>query len=221
MYGDREKCYQCYRPKSSCLCDFVHRVPTKTKFVLLMHPKEFKKVKNNTGFLTHLSLPNSEVFVGIDFSNHHKINEIIQTHNSYILYPSKDAINLSEIKDITTLQSNNTLPMAIFLIDSTWACTKKIFTLSKNLQNLPHLSFTTQKKSIYAIKQQPQEHYLSTIESTLVVLELLGKLGVEKIEKEDKENFLNPFKEMIAYQQELIYNPKHNAVRFKKRKSIL
>jgi DTW domain-containing protein YfiP len=177
-----------------------------------MHPKEFKKVKNNTGHFTHKSLVNSELFIGIDFSEHRRINEIIATHESYILFPSKNALNLSEQK-----LERSTKPIAIFLIDSTWACTKKMFTLSKNLNTLKHMSFTTKRTSAYEIKVQPDERYLSTIESTLVVLELLNAQGSEKIEIAKLENFLNPFYKMIEYQKELIANPKSHAVRFKKR----
>jgi len=180
-----------------------------------MHPKEFKKVKNNTGFFTHLSLSNSEVFIGIDFSEHKRINEIISTHHSYILFPSSNAVNLSE--DSSTLNQSRDKPMAIFLIDSTWACTKKMFTLSKNLNKLQHMSFTTEKISQYKIKEQPKSNYLSTIESTLVVLELLNKRSVENIKKSELDGFLNPFFKMIEYQQKLIENPSSCAVRYKKR----
>ncbi|MEA3330367.1 MAG: tRNA-uridine aminocarboxypropyltransferase, partial [Campylobacterota bacterium] len=95
LFGDREKCYKCYRPKSSCMCEYIKPIETETKFVILMHPKEFKKVKNNTGHFTHLSLDNSELFIGVDFSNHKRIDEIIATHESFILFPSLQAINLS------------------------------------------------------------------------------------------------------------------------------
>ena len=210
-YGDREKCYKCYRPKSSCMCGYFEHIKTDTKFVILMHPKEFKKVKNNTGHFTHQSLNNSELFVGIDFSNHKRINEIISTHDSYILFPSKDAINLSKEKP-----SRRDKPLAIFVIDSTWACTKKMFTQSTNLNTLKHISFTTTKTSKYEIKVQPDEAYLSTIESTLVVLELLDRWGIEDIEKKSLKNFLTPFEKMIEYQKELISNPISHAVRFKK-----
>ena len=214
-YGDREKCYKCYRPKSSCMCKYFEHIDTKTKFVILMHPKEFKKVKNNTGHFTHQSLTNSELFVGIDFSNHNKINEIINTHDSYILFPSKDALNLSE----KTVPFSDTKPLAIFIIDSTWACTKKIFTQSKNLSNLKHMSFTSSRISKYEIKVQPDEAYLSTIESTLVVLEILNRICVEDIKQDDLDNFLNPFYKMIEYQKKLISNPLSHAVRFKRHKS--
>ena len=216
IYGSREKCYKCYRPKSSCMCEYINAVDTKTKFIILMHPKEFKKVKNNTGFFTHLSLSNSEIFIGIDFSEHKRINEIIASHESYILFPSSNALDLSEESSNFTLGTNK--PMAIFLIDSTWACTKKMFTLSQNLNKLKHMSFTTDVTSQYQIKEQPKSNYLSTIESTLVVLELLNKRSVENIKKEKLNGFLNPFFKMIEYQKNLIENPSSCAVRYKKRK---
>ena len=181
-----------------------------------MHPKEFKKVKNNTGYLTKESLNNAELFVGIDFSNNNRINEIIATHKSYILFPSKDAINLS--KNNPQADTQNDKNMAVFLIDSTWACTKKMFNESENLQKLQHMSFESSRVSQYDIKEQPQTHYLSTIESTHVVLELLDKWNIESIENQNLEGFLNPFFKMIEYQKELIANPKSHAVRFKKRK---
>lgn len=219
LFGDREKCYNCYRPKSSCMCSHIKQIDTKTKFIILMHPKEFKKVKNNTGFFTHLSLSNSELFIGVDFSNNKRINEIISSHESYILFPSSDALNMTT--DSPSSHNHTKKPMAIFLIDSTWACTKKIFTQSQNLNKLRHISFTTQRTSQYKIKEQPKENYLSTIESTLVVLELLNDWGIESVKREELKGFLNPFFKMIEYQQKLIENPLSNAVRFKSRKFVV
>jgi len=200
------------------MCSYIKSTPTDTKFVILMHPKEFKKVRNNTGFFTHLSLSNSEVFIGIDFSKHKRINEIISLHDNYILFPSSGALNLSEINPKTEKKSKK--PLAIFIIDSTWSCTKKIFTLSSNLNQLKHMSFTTTKTSEYDIKIQPDENYLSTIESTLVVLELLNKWNIEQIEQGDLDIFLTPFYKMIEYQKKLIENPKSHAVRFKRRAKV-
>ncbi|MCD6433367.1 MAG: DTW domain-containing protein [Sulfurimonas sp.] len=216
LFGDREKCYRCYRPKSSCMCEYIEPIDTQTKFVILMHPKEFKKVKNNTGHFTHLSLHNSELFVGVDFSNHKRINEIISTHESFILFPSSHAVNLT-YENPNSNASSVYKKMAIFLIDSTWSCTKKMFNESKNLQNLKHMSFETARLSQYQIKEQPESNYLSTIESTHVVLELLNFWNVENIEDERLNGFLKPFFKMIEYQQKLIQNPLSNAVRFKKR----
>jgi len=175
-----------------------------------MHSKEFKKIKNGTGHLTHLSLKNSSLHVGIDFSDHNAINDIIDTHDSYILYPSKDAINISN----TSL--NIEKEIAIFIIDSTWSCAEKIFRESKYLQNLKHISFDVTKLSEFKIKQQPKDYCLSTIESTLNVLEILNKQGVENLQQRDLDDFLNPFKKMVAYQQKIIEKSIGRDVRFKK-----
>jgi DTW domain-containing protein YfiP len=81
------------------------------------------------------------------------------------------------------------------------------------------MSFTTDRVSEYEIKVQPEKTYLSTIESTLVVLELLNKHKIEQIDDNLLNGFLRPFKKMIEYQKNLIANPQSHAVRFKKHKT--
>jgi len=198
LLSEREHCYRCYRPQSSCMCGYVCPIVTQTKFIVLMHPKEFRKTKNGTGHLTHLSLPNSELFVGIDFTHHARINAIIDTHESFVLYPSKNPINLSRENPITALHVKK--PMAIFLIDSTWACSLKMMRESQNLHALSHISFNATKRSAFKIKEQPKEYCLSTIESTLTVLELLNRWQIERLTQEQIALFLTPFHAMIAYQ---------------------
>lgn len=212
FYGDRERCYRCYRPKSSCMCSHINKIETNTKFIILMHPKEFKKTKNGTGHFTHLSLPNSNLYIGIDFTNHKEIDEIIATYESFILYPSKDALNISEINPCKPDCSKK---MAIFLIDSTWACSAKMLKESKNLQNLQHISFSNTKLSEFKIKEQPAHYCLSTIESTLSVLELLNKYQIEDLESNDLDKFLNPFHKMVEYQLRCIDDGLGSDVRFK------
>lgn len=199
------------------MCSYLHTIDTDTKFIVLMHPKEFKKTKNGTGHFTHLSLRNSHLFMGIDFTNHREINEIIKTHESFVLYPSENAINISET-DSSTLSSSKKI--AIFLIDSTWACSVKMLRESKNLQNLQHISFSSTKLSQFKIKEQPAEYCLSTIESTQTVLGLLDKWGTETVSSEDLEKFLNPFHKMVEYQLGCIEKTLSNEVRFKIRKNI-
>ncbi len=211
---NREKCYTCYRPKSSCMCKHVITpVKTKTKFVILMHPKEFKKTKNGTGHLTNNSIENCELHVGIDFSNNTRINALLSSkeYEPFVLYPSERSIKLNEEK--IGLEKN----ALIFIIDSTWPCSKKILRLSKNLSSLKKISFTHNKSSIFTIKTQPNEHCLSTMESTLCVLEQLNKHNIEKINQVYLENFLNPFKKMVEYQISCT-NKDKKYVRFKKSK---
>ena len=184
-----------------------------------MHPKEFRKIKNGTGHLTHLSLEDSELYIDIDFSSHNRVNELIDdtTNNCYLLYPSKKSIPLND-NSITKKEKNT----VIFILDATWDCSRKMLRLSKNLQALPHVSFEHTKRSQFEIKAQPEDHCLSTIESTLCVLELLNDRGDETIGEAELGAFLNPFKAMIKYQQSCVdvtgcsYK---NSVRYKKRSS--
>jgi DTW domain-containing protein YfiP len=173
-----------------------------------MHPKEFKYIKNNTGRLTGLSLKNSELFVGVDFSNHSKINKLINNPNNYctILYPSKDSICINEQK--LNLDGKQ---LVIFIIDATWDSSKPMLRQSYNLHNLPRISFTHTKTSAYKFKRQPFAAALSTMESTLCVLEILNGQGLEAISKTALADFLHPFENMVKFQMEF----KSNKPRFK------
>ncbi len=213
VYGNREKCYKCYRPKVSCMCKHIIPIETQTKFVILMHPKEFKKVKNGTGFLTHLSLTNSELFIDVEFSKHKRVNEIISQYESFVLYPTDDAINISQ-NNPKKIQDKK---MAIFILDATWSCAKTMLRDSANLQKLQTISFDLGRKSMFEIKEQPEEFCLSTIESTLSVLENIDRLDLENIGNDAKANFLNPFFKMIEYQKQRIEQSLGSFIRYKQR----
>ena len=174
-----------------------------------MHPKEFRKTKNGTGHMTNNSLENCELHVGIDFSNHKRVNELLNDKNyeAYVLYPDTNSIKLHTQK----LPSEK--KALIFIIDSTWPCSKKMLRLSKNLQNLKKVSFEHDKSSQFKIKTQPNQYCLSTIESTLCLLEQLNNQNIEDISKSSLEQFLKPFEEMVEYQVKCAID--ENNIRFK------
>ena len=194
---NRAVCYRCYRPESSCMCKHIESIETETRFIILMHPKEFKRTKNGTGHFTHLSLPNSEIHIAVDFSEHTAINEIINNpeNSCYVMYPHDTSINLNE-----KLIGEKSKQSVIFLIDSTWPCSRAILTASPNIDTLQKVSFTHTEVSGFTFKQQPKDYCLSTMESTLCVLKLLNKHKVEKITPQKIEGFLKPFEKMVEYQ---------------------
>lgn len=209
-FENREICYKCYRPKSSCICEFVtNPIKTNTKFVILMHPKEFRKTKNGTGHMTNNSLENCELHVGIDFTKNNRVNELLNNplYEPYVLYPDVNSIKLN-----TQALSSEKIAL-VFIIDSTWPCSKKILRVSKNLQNLKKISFEHDKSSQFKIKTQPNQHCLSTIESTLCVLEQLNKHHIENISERKLLKFLLPFEKMVEYQVKCAFN--ENNIRFK------
>lgn len=214
----RIECYQCMRPQCACICKHINPIATKTRFIILMHPKEYKKEKNGTGFMTKLQLTNSEIIVGVDFTDNERVNEILNAENStpFLLYPGNDNFNLSNRKapEINSFLGNTPY---IFIIDGTWPCARKMLKLSKNLQQLKRISFDNEIKSAFIIKQQPISNCLSTIESVYTVLNLLKDSGVEQCNTKD---FLTPFDKMIAYQLECIQNPHNKSYRSNFKRTI-
>jgi len=193
----RSICYHCFRPESSCMCAYITPLETQTRFVILMHPKEFRKTKNGTGHFTNLSLKNCELHIGIDFTTHTHINGIIEDPNNHclVLYPSQNAINLNE-EDITKAKKQT----VIFLIDATWPCSRAMLTASPNIDRLSKVSFSHTKRSAFVFKEQPKEYCLSTMESTLCVLELLQRHQAENISQDKLQAFLRPFHKMVKHQ---------------------
>lgn len=190
----REICYKCYRPKTSCVCEYITPISTKAKFVILMHPKEYRKTKNGTGHMTNNTLTNSEVIIGINFTEHKRINELLndETYEPYLLYPSDDSIKINQDK------IPGSKPPMIFILDSSWPCSRKMLRESKNLQYLKKISFENNKPSSFKIKTQPSKYCLSTIESTLEVLKELNNQNLESV---NLSNFLLPFEKMVSYQE--------------------
>jgi DTW domain-containing protein YfiP len=214
----RIKCYKCMRPSSACICAHISPLRTKTRFIILMHPKEYKKEKNGTGHMTKLQLENSEIIVGVDFTNNIRVNEILNEEKScsFLLYPGKDNFNLSIRKnsEINSFMGKNP---HIFLLDGTWPCARKMLRLSKNLQELKRMSFDNKIKSKFIIKQQPESLCLSTIESVYTVLNLLKEVDLEQCET---KSFLIPFEKMIEYQLECILNPNNKSYRSASKREI-
>lgn len=198
-------------PKSTCICKHISPLRTKTRFIILMHPKEYKKEKNGTGHMTKLQLENSEIIVGIDFTNNRRVNDILSKveSSSFLLYPGKDTFNLS-VSGSSELNSFMDYNPHLFILDGTWPCARKMLKLSKNLQTLKRVSFDNKIKSKFIIKQQPESLCLSTIESVFTVLNLLKEGNLEQC---DTKDFLVPFEKMIAHQLEYLLNPNNKNYR--------
>jgi len=152
---------------------------TRTKIVFLMHPKEFKKEKANTGRLTHLCLPQSVIYMGIAFDDHEEVQALITDPRNVtvLLYPGVGARNLST-GELTPAELGERR-LVVLLLDSTWGGARKMLRLSPSLQRLPRIMFTPTGRSRYVIKQQPHAGCLSTLEATHELLLALERSGLD------------------------------------------
>ena len=95
--------------------------------------------------------------------------------------------------------------LLVILVDATWACAKKMVKLSKNLHTLQKISFTAGYKSIYTFKTEPQEDFISTIETCYYLLKELrdGQFSTTLTQADfSPEPLMNIFKKMIHTQLE-------------------
>lgn len=187
----REMCWRCRRPGRVCYCAAVQPIETRTRVVILQHPRE-RDVPINTARIAELSLSNSTLHVGLDFAADRGVLEALgnQAAPAVLLYPSDDA------KDLAI--EPPTGPVTLVVIDGTWWQASKLFKLNPFLQLLPRYGLVPSAESRYRIRREPSVHCLSTIEA------LEAALAVLEERPDGFPELLKPFETMVDTQLEFV-----------------
>ena len=205
-------CLHCRRRLLTCVCEHLHPFETDSRFIILMHPMEFKKEKVGTGRFSHLILKNSEILVDVGFDQNARFQEILNDpeYETFVLYPGVKTIDLgtNELKETVQKKAQ------FIVIDGTWPCAKKMMKLTTSLHHLPRVSFTSDRVSEFTVKHQPMPGCLSTVESIHQVLSDLNRMGMEKTENQH-ENLMEVFRYTVNQQVELASDPDRQAYRKK------
>ena len=193
-----ERCYKCFKPASNCLCRFTRELDPGVKFVFLMHPKEAKRNRTGTGQLAHISLKDSEIIQGLDFSQNARLQELLQDPKYFpmMMYPGKEAWNAK--KEGFKEAVGSRIPL-IIILDATWFCAKKMIDHNPFLLDYPRLSFFGDYRSIFTFKHEPKPEYISTIESCYYMIKELQTCGLANADV-NPEPLMDVFKEMIKFQ---------------------
>ena len=192
-----ERCFKCFKPKSVCLCKYGKELDTGVKFVFLMHPKEFRRQRTGTGYLSHLCLKDSEVIVGLDFTKNARFQELMADPQYFpvLMYPGPDAITPGTIIQKMAPQKK----LLLIILDATWFCAKKMIEHNQFLLELPKLSFEGSYRSIFTFKREPSPECISTIECCYYIIKELQ--AADFVDKTlDPEPLMNIFKAMIKLQ---------------------
>lgn len=193
-----ERCYKCFKPASNCLCRFTRELNPGVKFVFLMHPKEAKRNRTGTGQLAHISLKDSEIIQGLDFSQNARLQELLNDPKYFpmMMYPGDQAWNAK--KEGFKEAVGNKIPL-IIILDATWFCAKKMIDHNPFLLEYPRLSFFGDYRSIFTFKHEPKPEYISTIESCYYMIKELQTCGLANADV-NPEPLMDVFKEMIKFQ---------------------
>lgn len=196
----REQCYICRRVKKNCLCDRIKPFSTRMRLVILMHSKEAREQKTGTARLAKLCLTNAELLTGVDFTRNDRVNSLLRdpSYSPFVLYPGPKAVNFKTPGNELATEGKTLL---IFVIDGTWACAKRLLNKSQNIRALPRLSFSRSYLSQFAIKRQPMEHCVSTIEAIYYLCEEAEEAGYENLNAQN-EILMVLLKKLVATQMQ-------------------
>lgn len=200
----RQMCWKCYRADKNCLCPYIRPFASTTRFIFLMHPMEARKEKMGTGRLCLAGLKNSKLYIGVDFSKDEELMKELANpaYQSALLYPSDKSIKIDQMGPGLQIDK----PLQLIILDGTWPCAKKMMRVNGFLHELPHVSFNATKRSLFAIKQQPHELCLSSLETVHFVLDLLEQQELEKLCGQH-HNLLEVFGKMVDFQIKCANDP--------------
>jgi DTW domain-containing protein len=175
---------------------------TRTRIVLLMHPKEYRHQKCATGRLTCLNLAESEIIPGIRFDDHPRVRALADDPGNLplLLYPGRDALRLRGGK-IEGLEPGGRR-LVVFIVDGTWHTARTVVRQSPSLLRLARIAIEPSAPSRFRIKRQPAPWCLSTIEATHELLLALEAAGLD--DYPDKERLLRVFDAMQDFQVQQI-----------------
>ena len=127
----RPTCARCTRPLAVCFCAHLHLLPTRTRVLLLQHTRE-RRMAIGTARMAHLSLPNSTLRVGTDFSADPVVAAALaQPQPPYVLFPGPQA------RDVATLPRDR--PLTLIVVDGTWWQARKLLKLNPAVAALPRV----------------------------------------------------------------------------------
>jgi len=190
----RALCAGCQRPLAVCVCAHVTPMKTRTRVMILQHPRE-RHVPINTARLARLSLPDSILRRAVDFEADTVVNDALSGRDGgpppYLLFPGPDAVDLARERPAG--------PVTLVVLDGTWWQAKKLLRRNPRLATLPRISLAPATPSRYRIRREPHEHCVSTIEAIAMALRALeGEGGAA-----DDARFaalLAPFDAMVEHQ---------------------
>jgi DTW domain-containing protein YfiP len=187
----RAVCSGCARPERVCVCAEVVRVPTRTRVVILQHPRE-SSVPIGTARIAELALPNAERHVGVDFTSSARVRELLNDVGAppILLYPGPGARDLAVDPPAG--------PVTLIVLDGTWWQSRKLLKSNPELANLPRYAFDPPEPSRYRIRREPERHCVSTIEAIAHALSFLER------ESQGVPALLKPFEAMVEHQLRFI-----------------
>jgi DTW domain-containing protein YfiP len=157
----RELCLRCLRPRRACWCPHLRPVESVTRACILQHVRE-RKTAIGTARMAHLSLPNSELHLGVSFTEHPRVRALAAEPGTAVLFPGEGAISPASLVGRP--------PRTVIVVDGTWQQARKVLKENPFLLALPRIGLAPERPSNYRIRAEPSAECVSTIEAIVLLL---------------------------------------------------
>ncbi len=159
------RCLRCWVKLEHCICAELEPAPNRTEVVIVRHHWEARK-STGTARIAELVLERCTIVeVGYDASLTDR--ELSPNSDGWLLYPDAPGVRLPE-----------GTASRLFVLDGTWAQTRRMLRRLPSLCELPRVSLPAAARAELNLRKAHLEGGRSTIEAVADALELLEGTGV-------------------------------------------
>ncbi|MDN3682247.1 tRNA-uridine aminocarboxypropyltransferase [Vibrio tapetis subsp. quintayensis] len=190
-------CLQCGKATKMCICSLITSIKSNVELIILQHSSEVHQPKG-TARILKLSLENSQILIGENFSEDKVLNELLAEDRviTVVLYPGEFSTGLEELiakQQASKNQTEKPVKWRVILLDGTWKKAYKMWRLSINLHSLPCIALPEDLSGNYRMRKAPSANSLSTVEAGFHILTILDA-------KTDYQPLIDVFDQMVDKQ---------------------
>lgn len=161
----RLPCEVCGLHLDRCICELIPRLDLSTRVTLIIHAKELKRT-TNTGRLAVQALANSRMLVRGVKGEREDVSRLLDpAYESYLLYPSDDAIDLALIRPVK--------PVQLIVGDGNWRQASKVNTRYPEFVGLPRVKISAVNKGVSHLRREHFAEGFSTLEAIARAMSVL------------------------------------------------
>jgi DTW domain-containing protein YfiP len=169
----KNPCLVCFMHLERCICSSIPKLSLRTKLSLIIHHRELKRT-TNTGRLAIQALTNSQMYIrGLDKQALDLTNILSDSYETYILYPSDDAI------DIESLKPNK--PVHLIVADGNWRQAGKLHRRHSELSHIKKVKISQANLATIHLRNEHMKEGYSTLEAIALAI---GIFEGEKVRDE-------------------------------------
>lgn len=155
------RCPLCSRPDDQCVCGHVRAASTGVQVAVVQHPGE-RHHAFNTARLTQRCLAGATLDIAWPDADGRMACRPALADDAVLLFPREDAVEVDRWV--------GPVPSQLVVLDGTWSQVKRLQHDNPWLAELPAVSLPLGAPSRYRIREEPEAHFLSTLEAVARVL---------------------------------------------------